>query len=356
MRISQLEAFLAVYSLRSITKAADSLHVSQPALTKTLRLIESELGIRLFDRCPRGVEPTIYGHTLVAHAKHISAEFRSARSQIAAISGGHSGTVRIGASPYVVDDLIPFAVTRIVAKHPKLHVEVISGSLDILLSALETGELDLCVISKIRDICFSNVATIELTQDEFGVIARAGHPLLNKANVTLSDLITYPWVFYGQKFSVASQFANILRAQGLPLPDHITETDSMAYLISHLLRSDSLSYQPRHFAESPYRSRRLTALREMDQSSSAYESDSEQVLKTWPEVAAAGETDTGHFQSNDFTLHGGGGLRMINVPETTRNVPVIICYRKAGLLSPGGHAIIKELRHLTSDEKTVVLN
>jgi DNA-binding transcriptional LysR family regulator len=356
MRIGQLEAFLAVYSFRSITKAADSLHVSQPALTKTLRLIESELGVPLFDRCPRGVEPTIYGHTLVAHAKHVSAEFRSARSQIAAISGGHSGSVRIGASPYVVDDLIPFAVTRIVAKYPKLHVEIISGSSENLLGALETGELDLSVMSKTREACFSNVATIELTQDEFGVIARTGHPLVNKTNVKLSDFITYPWVFFGQRFSVASQFADILRAQGLSLPDCIIETDSMAYLISHLLRSDSLSYQPRHFAESPYRSRRLIAVRETDQSSPASEPDRAGLFAYWPQAAGGHETDSDHVQANGSALYGAGGLRMIDAPETTRKVPVIICYRKAGLLCPGGHALIKELCELTSKEKPLVLN
>ena len=348
MRISQLEAFIAVYSFRSISKAAVSLRVSQPALTKTVRLMEGELGVTLFNRYPRGVEATIYGHTLAVHAKHVSAEFRTARSQIAAISGGHLGSVRIGAGPYVVADLLPSAVTRVVTKHPKLHVEIVSGSHEHLVGALETGDLDLCVVSKLHDAYFSDVTTIELTQDEFGVIAREGHPLVGDANLRLSDVISYPWVFLGRKFSVASQFAAILRAQKMPYPDSITETDSMAYLVSHLLKSDSLSYQPRHFAEAPYAFGRIMSAQEVVRNQPVRETNGARHVVRPSQAEADGEP--GLHQPNYTSLlpEATCSLKIIDVPKTARKFPVVVCHRRTGLLCPGGHALIKELRNLAA--------
>jgi DNA-binding transcriptional LysR family regulator len=292
MRLSQLEAFLAVYDSGSISRASIAVRVSQPALTKTIRLLELELGARLFQRCPRGMEPTVCGHSLAPHARSVSVEMKQARSQIAAIAKGLYGNVRVGAGPYVVGEIIPIAVTTVMAKYPELQVEIVTGSNERLITAVEAGDIELCVVSPPRDEKFDQLATIELSHDEFAIIARTEHPLTRSPMVTLSDVTRFPWVFIGKDFAATSHLVPALQAQGLDLPSHITETDSLTYLISHLLKSDSLSYQPRHLIE----------------------------VSRVP------------------------GLQIIEVPEAARQFRLIIGHRKSGVLSPGADELIAALR------------
>jgi DNA-binding transcriptional LysR family regulator len=298
MRISQLEAFVAVYNFRSLTRAAVDLHVSQPALTKTIRLLEQELGVRLFDRCPRGVEATIYGHALAPHAKSISAEYRNTRSQLSAIASGQLGSVRIGAGPYVIGDIIPSAVTSVVARHRELRIEIVTGSNEYLVGAVESGDIELCIVSKPREGQLFDLATIELTRNEYAVIARAEHPLVGASQVRLAEIVGFPWIFIGRNFAATSHLAPILRAHQLEFPQTVTETDSVTYLISHLRKSNCLSYQPRQLI------------------------DASQAV---------------------------GSLRPIDVPEAAHQFPLVIFHRKNGLLSPGARELIRELRGLVLD-------
>src|SRR3990170_2274189 len=99
MNIRQLEYFLTIADCRSMTLAATLLGIAQPTLTKTVRALELELGVKLFERMPRGVELTPYGQSLLRHAEAIRVQFSDARSQIEALRGGKYGTVVIGAGP-----------------------------------------------------------------------------------------------------------------------------------------------------------------------------------------------------------------------------------------------------------------
>ena len=87
MDLRKLQYFIELVEQGSLGKAAEKLHVSQPALTKSLRLLEDELGVRLLDRLPGGVKPTVYGDSLFAHAKAMLAEADHARIEIQKLRG-----------------------------------------------------------------------------------------------------------------------------------------------------------------------------------------------------------------------------------------------------------------------------
>ena len=97
MDLRQLRYFLATVESRSFGKAAEKLHVTQPALSKAVRRLELSLGVRLLDRLPRGVSPTIYGEALAAHADLIEGEIARARDAIFALKDGNTGRVVVGA-------------------------------------------------------------------------------------------------------------------------------------------------------------------------------------------------------------------------------------------------------------------
>lgn len=94
-----LRHFLAVVEHKGITSAAEELHISQPALTKSIRQLEDNLGVTLFERMPTGVVPTPFGEILARRARLMDLEYRHALAEIHAIKGGAGGTINIGAAP-----------------------------------------------------------------------------------------------------------------------------------------------------------------------------------------------------------------------------------------------------------------
>src|SRR3954454_5187448 len=111
----QLERFIDVVESGSLSRTSRRLNISQPALSKSLRLIEEQLGLRLLERGPRGVKATACGDVFYKRARTIVAQFRRAWDDLEAMKGSTAGTVTLGATPgpSVLDRIVPEAVARI---------------------------------------------------------------------------------------------------------------------------------------------------------------------------------------------------------------------------------------------------
>src|SRR5258708_5519294 len=125
--------FLAVANEGSISAACTRLAVTQPALTKSIQRLETQLGVKLFERLPRGMALTPYGNTLLPHARRIEAECRFAEVEMQAFRGGRSGRLRVGAGPYFGAALVPGAIARLQERYPKLDVEIMVVVNDVIL-------------------------------------------------------------------------------------------------------------------------------------------------------------------------------------------------------------------------------
>ena len=137
-----LRHFLAVVNERSISAAAQRLAISQPALTKSIRKLETYLGAPLFERLPRGVSLTAFGETLLPHARRIEAECQFAETEMKALRGGHSGRLRLGAGPFFGAALLPAAIAKLQPRFPDLRVELDVGTNEVTHPRLFEGELD----------------------------------------------------------------------------------------------------------------------------------------------------------------------------------------------------------------------
>ena len=123
----RLSYFFTVYQLGSIGHAAETLPLTQPALSKSIRQLEQELGCELFERTPSGVVPTVFGEALAHYARTIAAEIDNAKAKIAELRGGDTGEVRIGVGPSIAVNMMPM-VTRQV--HAERHAQAGAGTLD----------------------------------------------------------------------------------------------------------------------------------------------------------------------------------------------------------------------------------
>jgi DNA-binding transcriptional LysR family regulator len=108
-----LRDFLAVAGAGGVSAAAQTLGVSQPALTKSIRRLEAHYGLALFERRARGMALTPFGDTLLAHAKLIDAQCRFADAEMQAFTQGAGGRLRIGAGPFWGATVIPLAIVRL---------------------------------------------------------------------------------------------------------------------------------------------------------------------------------------------------------------------------------------------------
>ena len=129
MSLRRLHHFLGVYEHGSLGRAAEALHLTQPALSKSIQQLEASLDVKLFERTPVGVVPTIYGDTLSRHAKVIEAEIRNAEREIAIMRGGSKGEVSVGVTPSIAANLMPHTVLKLHDEKPDIQVRVLESTL-----------------------------------------------------------------------------------------------------------------------------------------------------------------------------------------------------------------------------------
>jgi DNA-binding transcriptional LysR family regulator len=251
MRINSLRAFLLASSHRSISRAAQEMHLTQPALSKIVQMLEADLGVELFHRTTQGLQLTPCGAAFMPYAQRILADLDAARRDLQAVSGHDGFTLRVGADSYLVGEILPTAIAQLVAASPELKVEITIGAADALVEATARGALDLCITSVANCSNLHLLSVQELLCADKTVVARAGHPLLRRPTIRLSDIVAFPWVHFGPSFATASDLVPILRSHHVELPRTIIEADSLAYVLAHLRNSDSLSFQPRQLLQVP---------------------------------------------------------------------------------------------------------
>jgi LysR family transcriptional regulator, nitrogen assimilation regulatory protein len=146
MEISQLRTLLHVAELGSLSKAAERLHIAQPALSRQVRLLEAELGVPLFVRHGRGMVPTEQGLEVLKHAQRVIAELDEIRASTAQVDAPLSGRVAIGFPPTVADIISVPLVAAFGKAHPQAELRLVGAYTGYLLDWLHRGEIDVAVI------------------------------------------------------------------------------------------------------------------------------------------------------------------------------------------------------------------
>jgi len=240
-----LRHFLTVMETGSFSAAAHALNLTQPALSKSVRSLEAQYKVKLFERIPRGVRPTAFGQRLAYHASLIRAEFENADAEMAALAGGHHGTVRIGAGPTWMRSFLPGAVTRLLHRLPDIEVRILGGLNDTLFASLRRGELDLVVAPLPDDAAAAGeIAHQRLTTLTLRVISSAEHPLQRRGDVRAQELLDYPWILPGADAQLREAINALFRRHGLPAPRPAIVSVSTAFCMSVLREGAFLRFQP----------------------------------------------------------------------------------------------------------------
>ena len=177
--VPRLRQLALIVRHRSFSKAAESMGISQPALSKSIRSLERALGVQLLERGRFGAMPTAFGLALVRHADSIDAELRSASQEIEALRVARSGHTIIGCGPSEATRLLPTALSRLRDSSPGIRVTILYGLNAALMPMVKHGEVDFALSSIPARCPDTDLKQLRLHEDRAAVIARRGHPLLS---------------------------------------------------------------------------------------------------------------------------------------------------------------------------------
>lgn len=244
MELRQLKYFVAVVERSSFSTAAEDLHVTQPALSKSLRSLEQTLGVRLLDRGPNGVKPTIYGEQLVSYARPILSLVTEARSEIDAMRGASKGQLNVGAVPAALRVMVPSAAREFLASRPNVKLTVQEGLNETLIHALRSGLLDLVITVLPAEQFPPEIEYRILHQEEMAIVCRPDHPLMQVERLGLSDMVDYQWIVPDRQEPDRRQLDRLFLSDRLAKPTVALETTSVTLLAGLLSSTDYLTYLP----------------------------------------------------------------------------------------------------------------
>jgi len=218
--------------------------MTQPAASKQLKDLEDMLNVRLFERLPHGMEPTIYGETMIRHARMAVTSLSLAHDDMVALRSGLVGQVEIGVIMTPAMALVPRAIANIKRNAPKLRIGVHVEQSNILLEKLQQGTLDFMIGRILERENGDSLEYEELTEEPACAVVRPDHPLLDKKKLRLSDIAALPWILPPQGSVLRHRFDMMFRRAGLAPPVDVVDTTAILLITALLQQTDALHVMP----------------------------------------------------------------------------------------------------------------
>jgi DNA-binding transcriptional LysR family regulator len=237
----RLKVFHTAATRLSFTKAAEELHISQPAVTKHIKETENQLNTKLFDRKGTSIQLTQSGKTLYGYAEKIRNLYRDMEFEIGQINQQHKGKLIIGASTTVAQYLLPEILAKFNTYYKDIKIELLTHNTEDISELLKQGKIDLGIIEGESQSSYFDYKIFK--PDEIVLVAKADHPLAHK-NLVLKDLYTLNLIFREQGSGTLEFIQNRLKEKGI----HIDELNTVMHLGSsesiknYLLHSDCMAF------------------------------------------------------------------------------------------------------------------
>jgi LysR family pca operon transcriptional activator len=291
LKLRHFRVISAISTHSSLLKASGALRLTQPALTRSLQEIEDILGMKLYDRHPKGMRETPFGAALSATARNILAELNRLDATLDRLVHDSSSTLTVGALPVAASGILPGAVGRLAEEDGSIQVRLVQGLTEELVPALTEGKIDL-IVGRLYDAPPDGLRRETLYHEPIALLARPDHPLFDPPGPTLEHL----------------------RQCKLALP---TVSSLLGQEIDNLLAKMEID------PGGPIRSSSLGFIREMMQSS--------EVVSIMPSLLLAGDILR-------------GSIRAAPLPIEAPPRPAGIIYRGDTPLPPAALALVKTLK------------
>jgi len=218
LKLRDLQMLLAIAQNGSMGKAAAALGVSQPAVSKAISDLEYALGVRLLDRNPRGVEPTVYARALLDRSVVVFDELKQAVEQIRFLADPTSGELRIGSTIAIASGFIPAVIDQLSRQHPRLIFHLSAGEASTTYSALEGRRVDVVVAPIFTPALDPHLVAELLYEEPLVVVGGANSAWSRRRRLKLSDLVEATWTLPPPESLYGAVVAEAFRSEGLEVP------------------------------------------------------------------------------------------------------------------------------------------
>jgi DNA-binding transcriptional LysR family regulator len=249
LKLKHLQLLVALAQFRHLGRAAESLSLTQPAVSKTLAEVERLFGLPLFVRSTRGTEPTAYGQTVVRFARSVLADFDRTRDELAAVASGAAGRVRVGAMVVATPVLLMAALDLMKQHSAQTTVLVDEGDLTTLLPKLRQGELDLFIGRLEPGYAAPDLDTEVFYDEAMCIVTGPDHALAGQRRVAWAELAAQPWVMPPPWASSRIKLHQQFYKHRLNPPVDVVETASFLVTLSCLRERGAVGFWARSVAQ-----------------------------------------------------------------------------------------------------------
>lgn len=243
IRLRHLHTFVAVAQQGTLGRAAETLSLSQPALSKTLNELEELTGVRLFERGRLGAQLTTMGEQFLTHAVRVLDALNHAGQSFHLPQARDPEVLRVCVLTTVALGMLPSILERFHQQQPQTIVQVATLHNNVLLAGLKAGEFDVG-IGRMADPALMTGLTYELLfLESMRLVVRPDHPLLSD-NVTLSKALSWPVVISPEGTAPRRVAEAMLKAQGCRLPATLVETSATSLARQLALRANYVWFVP----------------------------------------------------------------------------------------------------------------
>src|SRR5712671_5247117 len=227
LKLHDMRVLMAVVREGSMSKAAERLGTSQPAVSRSIVDLEHALGVRLVDRSPRGIEPTQYGEAIIRRGVAVFDELRQGVKDIEFLADPTAGELRIGCPEAIAVGPVLAVIDRLTRRHPRMAFDVVTSPIATTYRELRERKVDL-VMGRITDLVGEEDVVAESLFDYATVVVAAPqNPWTRRRRIELAELVNEPWTLPPSDSYIGALAAQAFRAQGLKLPRSAVTTLSL---------------------------------------------------------------------------------------------------------------------------------
>lgn len=261
MNTRQLQHFLAVMDMGSLSAAAEAVHLSIPALSRSLKALEEELRVSLFDRTNRRLRPTPYALVYVDRARRMVFDEREGARELGLMKNGTYGPLSFGLGSSIANYLLTPLIQHLTSNGPTLSIQAQIQSTDVLLDLLRREKLDFFIGDISSAASSTELCSEPLHRCTFGWFARPDHPLAGQRSITIDQLKMFPIIGAGYMNDITAYQMAQLYSLEIPLEKNFTVNINNAEAIQNLVAATDMITPSTYIAMlNPLRSKSIVSL------------------------------------------------------------------------------------------------
>ena len=253
MEFHQLRYFVAAAEDLSISRAAERLHVTQPALSRQISVLEDELGIALFDRIRKRIHLTDAGRFFLPRARQLICDAETSAQQLREQFGNARRTLRLGFLSIFLDDLVAPAVREFRQRHPKAQVSLFELTPQAQIERLRQHELDAAILGNIEGRDRESLKVQRLSRHRMAAVLPLDHPLAAKKSIKLAALKKDPWISLSDViYPGRREFLRAVCDEAGFVPKVVSEVDSLSMMLGAVSSGEGVAIMPAHAQKLPH--------------------------------------------------------------------------------------------------------